>query len=454
MRNRRNRTYGVSGGRRKQSGTPQVHGLGEHRLRARGLCVRGAILATYVQVDESPFPDGVDPGPVAVYCDVTTYGVSEGLHPTVLRRVPVFTDSGMHDGRVWKPRAATLDIVEKDLDVVLSQPFDLDGDHVLVEFLEDDLAQPFIRQRIPHPRLGLGNDGLPEAGHRMKLAVADGQPDLYKHRGSFSGFDDSGNFVLNTTRAHSGGFDGDGNEVPGDQAQNGNVFARIAHLARVLFEGLDPDQGNRNWSLEIDGAASTLKFSLDPNADGVAEVSIVADATTGAVSLTMDDGGDGNDEVTVSLDSPSSTVSVKTSVGGTPVTEAILDGTNKRATLRLGNGNDVEITSDVNGWVARLAGGANTLTLQDKDANALLTLGDGSVHVAIVEHLESLYNGLKSALESHTHPLADHKHSYIDPSGNPANTGTPSPSDSSATAQAFPTWDPAINSTKVSIPDG
>lgn len=83
--------------------------------------------------------------------------------------------------------------------------------------------------------------------------------------------------------------------------------------------------------------------------------------------------------------------------------------------------------------------GGSTIKLEQKDADATLTLGDGAVHAAIVEKLEALWGQLKTAMDTydaHTHPTG------VGPSG----PSTP--------PSAIPAWDGSINSTKVSFPDG
>lgn len=98
--------------------------------------------------------------------------------------------------------------------------------------------------------------------------------------------------------------------------------------------------------------------------------------------------------------------------------------------MRVHVANDhVEVTFD----------GGSTMKVEQKDADATLTLGDGAVHAAIVEKLETLWGQLKSAMDTwdtHTHPTG------VGPSG-PASV----PSN-------VPAWDSSINSTKVSFPDG
>jgi hypothetical protein len=93
------------------------------------------------------------------------------------------------------------------------------------------------------------------------------------------------------------------------------------------------------------------------------------------------------------------------------------------------------VTFTKDGWVLELDGA--TLHAADKDGDATLTIGDGAVHVAIVEHLQTFYALVKTYLETHTH---------IDGFG---GTGA-----ASVLSGPAPTWDTDINSTKVSLPDG
>jgi hypothetical protein len=89
-----------------------------------------------------------------------------------------------------------------------------------------------------------------------------------------------------------------------------------------------------------------------------------------------------------------------------------------------------------NQLVINLDDGAS-LALEGKDGDTTLTVGDGAVHPAIVEHLEALYGDLKSYIENAT-----------------VNTGMGPSSTIQAASGPAPAWNSAINSTKVSIPDG
>jgi hypothetical protein len=72
-----------------------------------------------------------------------------------------------------------------------------------------------------------------------------------------------------------------------------------------------------------------------------------------------------------------------------------------------------------------------------KDGGATLTLGDGAKHVPIVEALQALYDQLKLYIEGAVVPTS------MGPSGPILSGSGPAP-----------LWDPGINSSKVSIPDG
>lgn len=84
----------------------------------------------------------------------------------------------------------------------------------------------------------------------------------------------------------------------------------------------------------------------------------------------------------------------------------------------------------------RLNEGA-TLEAALKDGDATLKVGDGAMHVAIVEHLRTLYGNLKTYVENAFVATG------MGPSGTIVAANGPAPS-----------WDSAIESTKVSLPDG
>lgn len=91
--------------------------------------------------------------------------------------------------------------------------------------------------------------------------------------------------------------------------------------------------------------------------------------------------------------------------------------------------------------------GGPTVRFEGKEANAKMTVGDGAKHVPIVEALEVQYTKLKAALDL----LDTHIHTTTATVGATPTVGIIGPPVPIANA---PAWDKAINSTKVSIPDG
>lgn len=97
----------------------------------------------------------------------------------------------------------------------------------------------------------------------------------------------------------------------------------------------------------------------------------------------------------------------------------------------------VDIKDAAGNWNMKVEDG-ESLTVAGKDAAATLTLGDGAVKVAVADHLQTLYEGLKSKLDA-----ADgHKH--------PTGVGPSGPPDTPVVADP---WDANINSDKMTIPD-
>lgn len=202
---------GRIGRRRIQAGVP-LRITSPNPERAHGLIMRGVVTATY-EVDSPNHPTlTLDPNitPVAIYCDVLIYSSMLNQRFQMLKQVLVSQDiGGIHRGRIWKPRAMTFDITTVDitdnpveLDKATNPAF-LDGDHVLVGFIDDNLNTPVIIRGIPHPSNDVGNEEK-ELGQRMKLKLTDGDPDFQKHHGSYYGIDDNGDFLLDTTFANDG----------------------------------------------------------------------------------------------------------------------------------------------------------------------------------------------------------------------------------------------------------
>ena len=185
-----------------QSGVPKQTPRASGFNKANGLLLRGVVLNTWV-LDDPKHPYANDPNaqPLAVYCDVLCYGSRWRFLTNCLVSQEI---GGIHRGRVWKPKAARID--KTLVPVNPSQggnPANWDGDHVLIGFMDDNVNQPVILRGIPHPSADTGNE-TKDAGHRLTLKLADGDPDFWKHHGSFYGIADNGDFQVDTTFANDG----------------------------------------------------------------------------------------------------------------------------------------------------------------------------------------------------------------------------------------------------------
>ena len=173
----------MSGEVTPQSGLQRRWQLPGQRYNATGQLVRGVVVATYVTDDpdhpEAPEGDEDQRIPTGVYCDVLCYSSLPGLRYVALRQVMVLQDRGsLHDGRIWKPKAATFDLTGDSLDVDgPTEVGNMDGDHVLIGFIEGNPTEPVILGGVPHPSRDPGNEEK-ATGRRLRLKLEDGDPDL------------------------------------------------------------------------------------------------------------------------------------------------------------------------------------------------------------------------------------------------------------------------------------
>lgn len=228
--------------------------------------VRGVVVAVYFSDDQAERVDALkqqDPkfyGMKSVAADVLTYG---GRFRSYLQKVVVVPRRhALNDYEgLWIPRAATVDLstggapIYNNKDGVPSDPRDLDGDHVLVEFFENDPRQPFIRDELPHPRTKYTQ--LKAAGDAVES----------RFRGVVSRIDKDGNVTLDTTKANSGAINPTssppGEETPALDATHGKVTVTMNHLAPFTLVGLDDAGGAEKFKVEIDPAAKKFRVRLD-----------------------------------------------------------------------------------------------------------------------------------------------------------------------------------------------
>jgi hypothetical protein len=380
------RVQGVSGGQVRQSAYVGPVGRAEHNLRAGGLVLTGVVLVVYAPKDESPLPPAGVPRPVAVYCDVLVYSSRPELCGSILNNVPVAQTTGLHAGHVWLPRATTLDVTGRPIGEAGCDPRNLDGDHVLIQFLDDSLLRPIIMGRITHPQAGLGNDDL-LAGHRERLAVADGNPSLWKHNGTFHGIDDKGNFVVDGSRAHDGQYTNEGQEQPVEDGAHGNAFVTLHNKASLDVVGVDKDAASEKFHLVLkDGA-----FSVVMGADATKELSLDTAGANFDVKL-------GSDNKTIHLDAATFLARV-----GANNKNLILDGAGTKFSVNLGANQSLVVDASGTGSMTLTLLGTS-FKVEQSSALTVVTVGDGSDNAVAWTPLNTLWSTIMGLIASHVHP--------------------------------------------------
>jgi hypothetical protein len=244
-------------------------------LAANGLMLRGVVVATYVLDDEThPQAQGTNRGgPVAVYCDVITYGSRAGSQTRLLKQCLVLQRrGGLHDGDIWLPKATTKDVTgpnNLDRNVGGNSSY-WDGDHVLVGFMDDNFSLPIIVGGIPHPSADAGVEAQGAAGEqrrRLKLRQVDAHPDYTKHHGSYYGIDNLGNHIVDTRFANDGTLGDYGAEAapPGpSDADRGNQILKTPSGAKwelTLEDMSNPASPQVKATLTIEDGKLHLVFA-------------------------------------------------------------------------------------------------------------------------------------------------------------------------------------------------
>lgn len=232
-----------------------------------GLLLRGVVMSTYVSDDPShPHAVDTDSGPKAVYCDVMCYTSVAGHRFFLVRGALVTQErSGLHDGDIWKPRPTTKDITGAAYDPeVGGNPYNLDGDHVLVGFLDGAFNSPVVLRAIPHPQQDVGNSET-DPGRKLVQVQADGDPRLLRHHGASFGITDAGDFLVDLEKANDGTTDANGVPTPpADDGTAGNYEVKLqpGAIVTITMGGdavltIEESVGNAKLTLG-DGAKSAL----------------------------------------------------------------------------------------------------------------------------------------------------------------------------------------------------
>ncbi|MBT8430092.1 MAG: hypothetical protein KJN79_09300 [Gammaproteobacteria bacterium] len=180
-----------------QAGVPMS--FGPDWLDTRGFMTRAVVLKTYY-ADDSEWKDRAwagDGSVRGVCCDVRTYG----RFSRMLYKAPVLQRAhGLHDEDVYVPRGATQDISGSGSLVTLpsgeegggspTAAENLDGDHVMVGFLEGNPDAPVIFPYcLPHP------------SSSRRLTQDAGRVKRFRHAGVSIEWGEDGNLTLDASGA-------------------------------------------------------------------------------------------------------------------------------------------------------------------------------------------------------------------------------------------------------------
>lgn len=238
--------------------------------------VRAVVIATFfADEDDRESAQGAY-SPKNIVCDVLTYG---GRYRSFLAKVPVVQHRhGLNDYTdLWIPRASTVDLSKAPLAAPVLQrtegettvdPRDLDGDHVLVEFLENDPMQPIINGSLAHPR------------SNYRLVKSDGESRRSRFRGVETSIDSNGNVRIDTTGANDGTLNDDGTETAADDSTHGRITVLVGKHTTFDVQGTD-------------GTTQTYELALS---DGQLEVrlqdgaSMLLTGKDGSTNLIIGDG--------------------------------------------------------------------------------------------------------------------------------------------------------------------
>jgi len=271
---------------RLQAGTQRPGGIPLVRS-ARGVMMRGVVVRTYsFNADERYACMDRRSTPAAQYADVLCYTSMRGGRYHYLPRCLISREySGAHDGDISTPRpnrhgfGQTPDVNTK------TSPAMMDGDHVLVGFIDDRCEQGVILRHIPHPRADTGKAPDAASGDRLRIigdgVTDDGTPRAIKHQGVVVGVTANGGWLLDLRRAHlgfggggtantGGGYDANtGDEVASTQIDTQTNYASAGNV-RVRL----PDDAV--FSVDY-GDGSVERISLLHHAAGQSTMALMAD---------------------------------------------------------------------------------------------------------------------------------------------------------------------------------
>jgi len=239
--------------------------------QANGLIVAGVVLKAFRPDDQPNRKVFSESSITGILCQVLVY---TARNRAILDNVPVALHRlGTNDAHLWLPKAATMDVTggelvldgDPDSGVRPTAPHNMDGDHVLVSFLANDLNQPVITGFLPHP----------QSFRRPSSNNALYQLERWS-RGNHFAVTDAGDVVVDTTAASDGTQAADGSEQASAAAGNLTLTLKSTATVRIEIDG-------SNTVIEADSGKVTIKadaveFNDPAPGDGVCRI---GDATSG-----------------------------------------------------------------------------------------------------------------------------------------------------------------------------
>ena len=272
--------YGEANFRRQAALSKLSQGV-SNRHSTRGVLLRGTVQRVYRYDAEPTSLDlNEDEAPRGTYADVLTYTSIPGgsMWRSIKKCLILQGRGGRHDGDI-APLRGPRDGFGAGVDFnKTTSPVLMDGDHVLIGFIDDRQNFPVILGCIPHPKIDTGTveGGTPH----LRVLSTDGQPRMWKHQGTTFGVID-GSYNIDLTQAHldgdgtpegGGGVDAtNGKEIPstatrpnvaGQQvAAAGNFTVQLSPGATVCFQWYDAD-GTESTQLKITDAEGESRIDL------------------------------------------------------------------------------------------------------------------------------------------------------------------------------------------------
>jgi|WetSurMetagenome_2_1015567.scaffolds.fasta_scaffold01389_12 hypothetical protein len=266
-----------------------------------GWIARAVVLKTYFTDDSGWSERGwTASGVRAIHCDVRVFGRQN----RTLYRVPVMQRThGLFDEDVYIPRPSAQNISGGSLVTkpssgsTVTTAQDLDGDHVLIGFLECDPRQPVIFPFcLAHPQA------------RKKYKESDGHVRRIRHNGVLMEWDADGNWTLDATEAAKADF-----AAEGEEASNSGTAGKITIKT-------------------VDGSSDESSIALDESG-GI----LLSDAASDTITFTKADkliAIDAGTKITITagaqleLEGPATKITASTSLQATaPTTSFSASGT-------------------------------------------------------------------------------------------------------------------------------